>query len=224
MRIREITWDIYSVYYDLIKIFPNYNKMHSDVISAMKLKDYVKVLDAGCGSGNLEEKISMKNIFIDAMDNSKKMIKKANKKFKGANKLNFNIGNLENKLQYDDNKYDRIVCINTLHVVKKQKELIVEFYRILKKGGLLIIVIPKKNFSMLSFIWDNIKTSYSVTPFFIIKILFVSIIFLPISVIISIYENNFIVDKITVLLKNFVDIKIKETYSKQSYLITANKV
>ncbi len=97
------------------------------------------ILDAGCGDGTLALKIAKKSKLVYAVDISKSAFKK-NKKIAPKN-LFFEKGNIE-KLRFKDNTFDKIVCVETLeHLINPNKALN-EFYRILKKGGRIVVTYP----------------------------------------------------------------------------------
>lgn len=47
---------------------------------------------------------------------------------------------INNKLDYEDNKFDLITCILTLHHVKNMNDFIIEIRRIIKPGGYLLLI------------------------------------------------------------------------------------
>jgi len=224
--LRKIIWYIYSFYYNYIKIYPYYDKMLFDVIKNLELKDNYTILDAGCGTGNFEEKIlneNISNIKLEGLDSSKSMINKARKKFQNSQNINFKKGDLEFGIPYKNEFFDRIVCINTLHVIKNYKNLINEFYRVLKRGGILIIILPKDKFSFLSFFLSNLKYCIKNNMISVLKMIFVSMVLFPLSIPISFFENKFNLNEFTYYLKKFNIKNIRKTYSNQAYLISAFK-
>lgn len=119
-------------YYDYIK---NY------------LREGSSVLDLGCGVGYfsflLEKKINA-NFF--GIDISRTEIK-AGKRYAKKNKLKSKIfvGDAE-KLNFKDNSFDFVFCLDVLHhftnTFYKQKIVLGEVYRVLKKKGIFIIFEP----------------------------------------------------------------------------------
>jgi ubiquinone/menaquinone biosynthesis C-methylase UbiE len=99
----------------------------------------IKYLDIGCGSG------SKTKLFYKYLDIPKNNVYCTDieswgpyKKYKN---IDFNFKLIKNnKLNYDDNTFDIITCILTLHHIEKLNEFILEIHRILKKNGYLILI------------------------------------------------------------------------------------
>ena len=106
------------------------------------IKKEAKILDAGCGTGGAIKflnKNNFKNTYgIDFSDQSIKFCK--------LNKLkNISKGSV-NKLPYKNNYFDAVICLDVLyHEGVEPKKALEEFYRVLKKGGLLYLQEPAFN-------------------------------------------------------------------------------
>lgn len=139
-------WQLYSFIYDVAnKVIP-YKELLVDVIRELDLKPGQKILDAGCGTGNLElaiDKYRIKDIHIEAVDFAPRMLDLAKKKCKNMAYVNFSLADLNKKLPFKNNSFNRTVIINTLYAVTDPLFTIKEFHRILKPGGKLIISNPK---------------------------------------------------------------------------------
>ena len=100
----------------------------------------IKILDAGCGEGQLLLKIferGYKNIY--GVDITKIAIKQAEKRVKA----NFSLQNLEN-LNYENEKFDVVICTEVIEHIENYEKVLQELKRILKKNGLLIITFPNE--------------------------------------------------------------------------------
>lgn len=102
----------------------------------------LKILDAGCGAGRIinyliGKGVPTSNIF--GQDISPEMIKMARKKFSG---ITFIQGNIT-KTELRDNSIDLITCTMVIHDLDREdfKRTLGNFYRLLKKGGLLFYMV-----------------------------------------------------------------------------------
>ena len=99
------------------------------------------VLDFGCGNGRFYSLIKDKNINYYGVDISEKLINLAQKQVPQGK---FKIVNSDLKLSYQDNFFDKLVCIATLHHIPSEKlrrKGVLEFKRVLKNNGILIITV-----------------------------------------------------------------------------------
>lgn len=106
------------------------------------------ILDAGCGNGRLYEFFKKDSINYYGVDSSKKLINIAKSNYPEGN---FSIGNIT-ELPYQDNKFDVVFCVATLHHIPSQKlrrQVIAEYSRVLKPGGYLIMT----NWNLLNSKW-----------------------------------------------------------------------
>lgn len=130
----------------MINDFENYAKRYSETISLINDLDtwvYIKhlpktrqkVLDIGCGSGDLLKSLSRYFKECYGIDSSTTMIDLANSK---SERFDLMVGDA-NYLPYPDNFFDFVVSHTTFHHLDLNKAL-PEARRVLKNGGRLVIV------------------------------------------------------------------------------------
>lgn len=132
---------------------------NNDFLSLMaqrwNLKKVNNLLDAGCGIGHWGRSLS-KFLPLDAKIFG---IDKESESIKIAEKIaNTNIrqscfyqeGDIL-KLPYEDNKFDMVTCQTLLIHVDNVKQVMMEFIRVVKPGGLIIIVEPNNLVQTLIF-------------------------------------------------------------------------
>ncbi|MDD5073732.1 MAG: class I SAM-dependent methyltransferase [Candidatus Shapirobacteria bacterium] len=110
------------------------------------LKPQSKILDAGCGEGNVSLILAKNHHRVWGIDLSKKAIALAEKRAKKLNlekHATFYIGNLE-KLTINK-KFDVIFCIEVLEHVRNDEKVIKNLFSHLKSGGLILITVPSKS-------------------------------------------------------------------------------
>ncbi len=153
-------WNTYSTYYDSIYRLMPYRKMLWDAYQALELEPGLRVLDAGCGTGNLEHFISTKPhpaIEVDAVDFSSAMLERARAKCAGLDWVRFSQANLSERLPFDDATFDRVVSIHVLYALDDQDATVRELLRVLKPDGKLVLANPKPEFSWAPLAADHFR-------------------------------------------------------------------
>lgn len=98
------------------------------------------ILDAGCGNGNVVEKLLEKGMTkIHGIDFSEDRVNFAQERFKDHKDVEFFKRSLE-KTGMNDNSYDRVICRYIYEHVTNTSEIINELYRVTKPGGYLQII------------------------------------------------------------------------------------
>ncbi len=112
---------------------------------AKYVKDGDSVLDFGCGNGRLLGIFEGKSINYIGVDASENLIEIAKNKFQKSSskntKANFEIVEGLN-LPFSDRSFDNVYCIAAFHhipSVQKRKDLLLEFFRVLKSEGKIIL-------------------------------------------------------------------------------------
>ena len=106
------------------------------------------ILDVGCGYGRISIPLSKKGNSVIALDASSNMLKRLNR-----HKITYNLQSLHpvraniTKLPLKDEIFDGIVCYATIYYIHRKywKQVINEFYRVLKPNGRLYIQFIKLN-------------------------------------------------------------------------------
>lgn len=100
-----------------------------------------KILDVGCGTGNLLLEIGKDHSSFElyGIDISPKMIQIANSKIGKLTNVKFQIGSGDS-LPFESNCFDFVVCSHSLHHHPKPEKSLAEMTRLLKPGGTLILV------------------------------------------------------------------------------------
>ena len=127
-------------YSEISKTYDNhrsYAELHMEpLIKCANLRDGMKILDVGCGTGNfaarLREYITMECI---GMDISFKMLQKAKTKFPDVLCADVSSG-----LPFGDRVFDAVVGSYFLHYIKNMRILFEDCFRILKEDGPLLFL------------------------------------------------------------------------------------
>jgi len=101
-----------------------------------------KILDAACGEGYGSHILAGYAKNVIGVDIDEKSIFHAKEKYKKSN-LKYIQASCTN-LPFDDNSFDVIVSFETLEHLAEQQHMLIEFNRVLKNDGLLMISTPDK--------------------------------------------------------------------------------
>lgn len=147
----DIFDDFYSKIYD--KLIVNNDKLDFEInhifdtneTSKPTLKKY-NVLDIGCGSGQLINKLTNLTITCVGLDKSTSMVANAKKKFK---KSNFKVGDATNSLEFAEQTFSHVLCLDyTIYYFKEKRQFLENCFYWLKPNGLLYLhVVNIKKFN-----------------------------------------------------------------------------
>lgn len=104
----------------------------------------LRMLDVGCGTGTLLA-MTARDAGIEllvGLDYSATMIRKAAEKAERlglASKLRAVVGDAE-RLPFQDESFDVLTCCNSFHHYPDQASAVAEFRRVLRKGGLMVLI------------------------------------------------------------------------------------
>ena len=231
----ERFWDIYAFCYDSISHLAPYREMLRIVSEELNLRPKMRVLDAGCGTGNFEKYLRNRGIECEivGIDFSEGMLRRARNKCKDGS-TEFCRADLVHPLPFLDGSFDRILCINVLYAVSNAQRVLDEFYRVLKKGGRLIVVDPREDAKFMQIFWEHFaNTNLRERIFRFIELCNP----LVLSRLITVGVLNFWIDRKyrkgelsyysslswTRMLSCFHGIHISTTYSNQHWIIIADK-
>lgn len=112
---------------------------NGEIIDFMESVESAAVLDCGCGNGVLLEDMKKRFPASFGMDISHEMLKSSRLFLEGKHILS--TGDTE-ALPFRDETFDFVVCRGSLHHVPVPEKGLKEIWRVLKKGGSLIISEP----------------------------------------------------------------------------------
>lgn len=137
-----------------------FRRSHNMFISSiMRDSRDIKILDAGCGTGEFAMKLKSckKEASVYGLDISPDMIRIARAKFDGE--IDFRVGDVEH-MPYEDNQFDYLTCSHSFHHYPHKKKAVKEMYRILKNKGKIMIIDGYKDNLLGRFIFDIIVKAH----------------------------------------------------------------
>ena len=123
-------------------------KSQAKLVEILGLKQGVRLLDVGCGTGwalrRASERVNDNGLFY-GVDLSPKMIERARLNFEGRGNFRFVVANAES-IPLDENFFDTIICTNSFHHYFNPDKALREFRRLLKPSGRAYILDPTSDF------------------------------------------------------------------------------
>ncbi len=120
------------------------------------------VLDLGCGNGQNTLKAARKAkklVGIDLNDNLLAIAKKSLEQKKNNN-IVFRKANLEEKLNFKNDYFDKIIFLDVLEHLNNRNQIMAEIERILKPNGLLLLGVPNSQTS-----WKKLQRSAGICSY-----------------------------------------------------------
>lgn len=138
---KQQLFDRWAPTYDWL--FPSvfYQAIHKRLLDYVELPDQPHVLDLGCGTGRLLDRLATQFVELSGigLDFSTKMIQQANQHNRYPSRLSYLQGNAES-LPFADQLFDSVFnTISFLHYLEPQLVL-TEVRRVLKPGGQFYLV------------------------------------------------------------------------------------
>ncbi|MEW6540030.1 MAG: class I SAM-dependent methyltransferase [Bacillota bacterium] len=138
-------WQLYARVYDsVILLFLPYRDLTHKVVDRLKPTPGARILDAGCGTGNLIVHLVKTRSDVEAVgiDFSEAMLRRAGKKSKQLRTVTLLEADLNEWLPFGDGEFDGITCVNVLYAVKRPSFLLNEMNRVLRTSGIIVLATP----------------------------------------------------------------------------------
>lgn len=159
-------WKNYFKVYDALNLLIPYQELLETICQELEIKPGEKILEAGCGTGNLALKIKEGGAKVIGLDNCKEALDIYRKKDPTAELV---LADLTEKLPFPDNHFDKIASNNTIYTLPKEKQLEImkEFYRVLKPNGKIVLGNLKKKWKPGKIYIEGIKRDLEKNGFFL---------------------------------------------------------
>ena len=135
------SFDKQAEHYDSSYYGRHGKEIHRHILDRMAAFDCNSVLDVGCGTGNFLWELSKArpNVKLCGLDISGKMLEIAKKRL--GDKADLRTGDSEH-LPWNGGSFDVITCTDSFHHYPNPKAVLLEFRRVLKHRGRVIIADP----------------------------------------------------------------------------------
>lgn len=160
MDLDKALWKAYAHVYDIVLLrFHPYLKLLGQVREALGAQNGWRLLDAGCGTGNLIRTIlaSQPMVSVVGVDFERAMLERAKLKIGSNGKTALLESNLNTPLPFSEGEFDGIVCVNTLYALAEHSQFIMECQRLLKNKGRFVLVTPPNQPKMGPVFMDHLR-------------------------------------------------------------------
>lgn len=111
--------------------------------AARALSSSARVLDSASGSGYGSEILGMRAQSVTGLEINAHALAYARAHYVHRG-IEFRMADLNMPLEFSDESFDAVVSFETLEHVRNQEQLLIEFRRVLKPGGMLFISTPDR--------------------------------------------------------------------------------
>ena len=149
-------WSLYAKVYDVINENVPYVNMLDQIVDELNLSkqptENIYMLDAGCGTGNIEGRIlqSPNKIEVLGIDSSTAMLERAKVKHRHNPRVKFQRADLNGSLPFTNNCFQRVVSVNALYPLDHPEQTLKEFFRVLRPDGKLVFANPHDHTSFFA--------------------------------------------------------------------------
>jgi ubiquinone/menaquinone biosynthesis C-methylase UbiE len=133
-------FDVWSAFYRRTLLGLELRRIQRMAIELADIKPFERVLDLGCGPGDGTARIAQTGATAIGLDYSEGMIVKARKEPATTGKLTRGDAG---RLPFKDASFDKVVCTNSFHHYPDHFAALKEVRRVLKPGGMLVLVDPR---------------------------------------------------------------------------------
>jgi ubiquinone/menaquinone biosynthesis C-methylase UbiE len=113
---------------------------HRLLMREMKSTPPGRILDVGCGTGELASRLAQRGWRVIGLDLCEPMLHRARFKLNGhAESVRLAVADSEH-IPFADGTFDAVTCANSFHHYPRQDAVIHELHRVLKPGGQLFLL------------------------------------------------------------------------------------
>ena len=152
-------WNLYGHCYDAITGLLPYQEMLDDVVAALEVAPVMRVLDAGCGTGVLAERLAIRCPGIEylGVDLSSSMLARARARRPWPPSFTFVEGNLDDVLAANVAGFDRIASVNVIWTLPDPRATLGRMTKALRPAGRMVHTTPRLAFRAHAIVWRHLR-------------------------------------------------------------------
>jgi 2-polyprenyl-3-methyl-5-hydroxy-6-metoxy-1,4-benzoquinol methylase len=155
----KLLWNAYAQCYERITRLLPYQEMLDEVVAGLPVAPGMRVLDAGCGTGVLGERLAAACPDIEylGVDLSPAMLARARRRCPWPPSFTFVEANLDDVLVQGGPGYDRIVTVNVLWTLPDPAATLARMAASLAPGGRMLHTTPRLAFHPHVVVWQHLR-------------------------------------------------------------------
>ncbi len=135
-------FDVWANWYRLTPFGLELRRIQRLALERLRAVPGQRVLDLGCGPGDGAAWLRRRGVDAIGLDYSQGMIDKARREALLSGKLTRGDAG---RLPFKDGAFDKLVCTNSFHHYPDHTSALAEMRRVLKPGGLMLLVDPRQD-------------------------------------------------------------------------------
>lgn len=161
-RLEHAFWNQYARFYDnLSKYFLPYQALVVEVCDHVEHnsnRQPLRILDAGCGTGNYTWELTRRGNHVIGIDNSPVMLDHAEAKRKtDAHYPDFRQHDLATPLPFDPNSFDAALCVHVLYTMQNPRAFLQQLRTVVHQQGCVVLVTLQRPVDLIGSITDSLK-------------------------------------------------------------------
>lgn len=135
-------FDVWSRFYRLTPLGRELRRLQGVALARLRATPGQRVLDLGCGPADGAARLAADGAVAIGLDYSEGMLAKARLEPRVRGRL---VRGDANRLPFRSGAFDKLVCTNSFHHYPDHRAALAEMRRVLKPGGLLVLVDPRRD-------------------------------------------------------------------------------
>jgi SAM-dependent methyltransferase len=154
-----LLWNLYARCYDSITALLPYQELLDDVVAALDVAPGMRVLDVGCGTGALAERMVAQHPSVElvGVDMAKAMLARARARRAWPSSVRFVEGAIDDVLASEAAPFDRIVSVNVLWTLPDPQRTLAAMAARLSVGGIMVHTTPSWRFRAPAIVWRHLR-------------------------------------------------------------------
>ena len=153
-------WNLYATCYDAITGLLPYQEMLDEVVASLALAPGMRVLDAGCGTGALAERLATlcPDIEYVGVDLSSALLARARARRAWPPSFTFVEQTIEQALAADTAGFDRVASVNVIWTLPDPQSTVTKMAAGLRPGGRMVHSTPGFRVRAHTIVWRHLRS------------------------------------------------------------------